>query len=55
MSNKVDSSESQAIEDDIAELERKLQDAKSRLNAGRSNKKAILTPPPNILQSDGMK
>ena len=48
MSNKVDSSESQAIEDEIATLERKLQDAKGRLNAGRSNGTAILDQPSKV-------
>lgn len=51
MINEVDSSESQAIEDEIAELERKLQNAKISLNAGRSN--GTLTPPPKVLGSDG--
>lgn len=54
MNNKVDSSESQAIKDEIAELERKLQQAKGRLNASRSNATAILTPPAKLMQSDGM-
>jgi hypothetical protein len=52
MSDKVDSSEPQVIEDEIAELERKLQDAKGRLNACRNNGIAI-TSPPKLLLSNG--
>jgi hypothetical protein len=53
MNNKVDSSESQAIEDEIADLERKLQNAKGRLNAGRINGTTLLTPLAKLLHSDG--
>ncbi|KAG0648366.1 putative urease accessory [Hyphodiscus hymeniophilus] len=52
MNHKVDSSESQILEDEIVELERKLQDAKSRLKA-RSNGTAISAPPAKVLQSNG--
>lgn len=54
MNSKVDSSESQAIKDEIAELELKLQDANRRLNAGRSNGAAFSTPPFKVLSSEGM-
>ena len=54
MNHKIDPSESQAVEDEIAELERKLQLAKTRLNASHGNEVAILTKPANLLKSDGM-
>ena len=53
MNSVVDSSESQTLEDEIAELERKLQDAKGRFNALRSNGTIISIPPAKLLQSDG--
>jgi hypothetical protein len=53
MNNKVDSLESQAIEHEIAGLERKLQEAKGRLNASR-NATALWSPPDKLRQSNGM-
>ena len=53
MNNKVDSSESHAIENEITELEKQLQEAKGRLNGRRSNGAAISSPPARLLQSDG--
>jgi len=49
MSIPADSAQSQTIEDEIAELERRLDDLKSRLNQGQG----LPTPPPKAESSDG--
>ena len=51
-SNKVDSSKSQAIHDEIAELERRLEAAKAQLNGNLSHQEA-LSNPAKVLRSDG--
>lgn len=55
MSKPADSAQSQAIHDEIAELERRLENAKARLNQGQFNQGALSTPPPKIQSSDGKK
>jgi frataxin-like iron-binding protein CyaY len=45
MSDQVDSQDSQAIEDEIAALERQLEEARSRLKAGRDSNGEILRLP----------
>jgi hypothetical protein len=54
MNGKADSSQSQPIHDEIAELERRLEDAKDRLSAGRNVQDAITGPPARVLRSNGM-
>ncbi|KAH8798947.1 hypothetical protein F5882DRAFT_186638 [Hyaloscypha sp. PMI_1271] len=52
-SDTVDSSQSQAIEDEIVELEERLEKAKARLNKAQANQ-GPSTPPAKILRSDGI-
>lgn len=51
MTSKDDSLQSQAIHDEIKELEDRLKDAKDRLKANSSNK--LITPPSKLLESNG--
>jgi urease accessory protein len=51
-SDAVDSSQSQAIQDEIAELEERLEKAKTRLNRAQANQ-GLQTPPPETPRSDG--
>ena len=54
MNDKVDSLESQAIQDEIAELERRLQQAKVRLNGHQIQKEVTPNPPSKLLRGDGI-
>jgi hypothetical protein len=53
MSSKGDSSQSQTIEYEIEDLERRLREAKARFSSSSSNGEVISPPPPKILPSDG--
>jgi hypothetical protein len=53
MSNERAPTQSQAIQDEIALLERRLQDAKCRLNARLISQQATSEAPAKILQSAG--
>ncbi len=53
MSTQADSSESQAIRSEIADLEKRLQDANARLKSTGANGEVISSSPTKVLQSDG--
>jgi len=53
MSDRVDSSKPQAIRDEIAELERRLHDAKYRLIESLSREQPTSIPPAKVLRSNG--
>ena len=53
MDDKVDSLESQAIHDEIVELERRLEDAKARLKGSQNQEEVVSSPPSKLLPSDG--
>jgi hypothetical protein len=54
MPTEVDPSPPQAIHDEIADLERRLREARARLNTAGNLEEAIPPPsPPQILQSPG--
>src|SRR4051794_40004668 len=55
MSSKDDYSQSQAIHDEIEELEKKLREAKARLRSIGSHEGVISPPPAKVLRSDGKK
>jgi hypothetical protein len=54
MNDKIDSLEPQAIHHEIAELERRLQDAKARLNGHQIQKEATPDSPSKLLTGDGI-
>jgi hypothetical protein len=53
MNSDVDSSQSQAVRDEIADLERRLEDAKGRLN-GKPGHQNVPSSVPKIFRSDGI-
>jgi hypothetical protein len=53
MNSDVDSSQSQAVRDEIADLERRLEDAKTRLN-GKPGHQNGISSVPKVLQNDGI-
>ena len=54
MNGKADFLQSQPIHDEIAELERRLEDAKARLSAGCNAQDALTVPPARVLRNNGM-
>jgi hypothetical protein len=54
MTDTVDSLKSRTIQDEIEDLERRLQDAKARLSSSNVAQPAPDTNPPKVLNSDGM-
>ncbi|KAL3425711.1 urease accessory protein [Phlyctema vagabunda] len=53
MNNAADSTQSQAVRDEIADLERRLKDAKARLNKSSIGEHRVSTPPSKLLSNNG--
>jgi hypothetical protein len=54
MTHADDGTQSQTIKDEILELERRLEDAKARLNAARDEESAVLGPDTPVVKGDSI-